>query len=348
MTEDISKYWTRGKLGIISCSSGEHFAEKVSSRLEEIIENDNPSKKDENVLIPMTERQFANTELKTEIDESIRNKDIYVFQDVENPSLGLSVNDNYMALKTAIIAAKSSDARHITAVVPVFPYARQDKPKTREGISAAMVARELEDAGATRVITLDIHQEATSGFFRKAVLENLRASKKIMDYTYDNIPMDDLVITSPDAGGAQRASFYARELSRPLAIMHKERDYSTVNSVEKMTLVGDVEGKDCLFVDDMIDTAGTTVDAIDMVKQYDANDVYFATSLPLLNGPAKERLQKSYDEGKLTKVIGTDVTYHDPEFLHETPWYDHVELDKYFAKVIHNLNQGDSISRLLL
>lgn len=344
---DDSKQSARGKLGIISCSSGRHFAEKVISRLETIIEEEQDGTKPE-LYINSKERNFANQEVNTELGESIRNRDIYVFQDVENSQDGLSVNDNYMALKTAIISAKASDAKYITAVIPVFPYARQDKPKSREGITAALVARELEDAGASRVLTLDIHQEATAGFFRKAVLENLRASKKILDYVEENISRDNLVVVAPDAGTAQRANFYAGKLSVPLSFIHKQRDYSVENSIEKMTLVGNVDGKDCFFIDDMIDTAGTTISAIKTARDSGAKEIYFATSLPLFNGPAIERLDAAYDEGLFTKIIGTNVINHGKDFTEQTPWYDEVKMEKYFARVIYNINRGISISRLLL
>ena len=336
----------RGKLGIISCNSGMHFADKVLLKLEDIINNERSNIS--NLKIESDEKVFANSEIKTEIEDSIRNRDIYIFQDVENNSDGLSVNDNYMALKTAIIAAKASDARYITAVVPVFPYSRQDKPKSREGITAALVARELEDAGASRVITLDVHQETIGGFFRKAVLENLRASKKILDYAKENVSLDNLVIVAPDAGSAQRASFYARNLSLPLSIMHKERNYSTENNVENMTLVGNVNNKDCFFVDDMIDTAGTTIAALKAVKDEGAKDVYFATSLPLFNGEAIDKLDRAYQEGYFTKIIGTNVVYTGENFSKDCVWYDEIPLEKYFAKVIYNINQGNSISKLLL
>ncbi|MFW5852564.1 MAG: ribose-phosphate diphosphokinase [Nanoarchaeota archaeon] len=339
------EYLVRGQLGIMACRSGKHFADKVVKRLHEIICD--KAARSNRIAVSSTEQVFANSEIKTEIDESIRNRDIYIFQDVENNADGMSVNDNFMALKTAIIAAKSSDARFITAVVPVFPYARQDKSKSREGITASMVCRELEEAGATRVITLDIHQEASYGFFRKAVLENLRASKKFMDYIYENIPLDNLVIVAPDAGSAQRSSFYARKLRIPFAILHKERDYSSVNVVDKMTLVGDVKGKDCFFIDDMIDTGGTTLTAMKAVKEQGAKNVYFATSLPLFNGKAIEKLGDAFRDGIFTKIIGTNVVYHGEWFAGQNPWYDEVKIENYFARVIYNINQGISISKLL-
>ncbi len=336
---------SRGELGIISCESGRHFSEKVISRLEELLKREN--EESGNLDINSKEKKFANTEIKTEIDESIRHKDVYIIQDMENKSKGLSVNDNYMALKTAIFAALTSDAEHVTAVMPVFPYARQDKPKTRESINAAMIARELEDAGASRVITLDVHNEAIGGFFRKAILENLRASKDFMDYIHNNIGTENLVIAAPDAGAAQRASHYAKTLGTPLAIIHKERNYYKPSHVEKMTLIGDVKNKNVFIIDDIMDTAGTGVSAMKILKERGAEKVYFAASHAMLNLPAETRLNDAYKQGLFERVIGANTIYKDKEFKNRNPWYDEIQLEKYFAKVIYNINKGISISRLL-
>jgi len=337
--------YTRGKLGIMACDSGKPFAEKVFDELKKIIQKENHVAVSR--IIQIKETKFSNGEIKTEIDESIRNQDVYIFQDVENKSSGLNVNDNIMALKTAIQAAKMADAQYVTAVIPAFPYARQDKPKTREGITAAMIARELEDAGATRVITLDVHNEAIAGFFRKANLENLRASKNLMNYIKEKLDLKDLVIVAPDAGGAARANFYAKNLGVKLALIHKERDYSKANAIDSMSLIGDVKGKNAFVVDDLIDTGGTVVNAAKKLKEFGAKKIYFAASLALLNSPALERLDQAYKEGIITKVIGTNVIYHGEDLKKKHPWYEEVSVAKYFAKVIYNINRGISISRLL-
>ena len=337
--------FSRGQLGIIACESGKPFATKVCAELEKIIAKESSSNKVR--LIETTETWFDNTEVKTEIDESIRNKDVYIFQDVENKTQGLSVNDNYTALKTAIDVARRADAHYITAVTPSYPYARQDKPKTREGITAAMAARELEDTGATRVISLDIHNEATGGFFRKAILENLRASKQFIDYIKKNIGLENLVIVSPDEGGAKRANHYAKKTGTKLALIYKERDYSKKSTVENMRLLGTVKGKKVFVVDDMIDTAGTMIRAAELLHNKGADEIYFAASLPLLNGPAIERINRAYKGGYITRIIGTDAVFHGNDFAEKHEWYAEVSVDKYFARVVYNINRGLSISRLL-
>jgi ribose-phosphate pyrophosphokinase len=338
-------FYTRGKLGIIACDSGKPFAEEVVVELKKIIQKEN------NVavsgIIQAKETRFINGEIKTEIDESIRNQDVYIFQDVENKTAGLSINDNIMALKTSIQAAKMADAQHITAVIPAFPYARQDKIKTREAITSAMIARELEDTGAASVITLDIHNDAIAGFFRKANLENLRASKNFLDYVQEKIGLEDLVIVAPDAGGAARANFFAKKLGVKLALIHKERDYSKASTIASMSLIGNVKGKVAFVIDDLIDTGGTVVNAAQKLKEFGAKEIYFAASLAMLNGPAFERLDKAHKEGFITKVIGTNVIYHGEDLKKKYPWYEEVSLAKYFARVIYNINRGMSISRLL-
>lgn len=337
--------YTRGKLCIIACASGRPFAEKVVEELKGIIQKEKNNAV--SGIVKSKETRFPNGEIKTEIDESIRNHDVYIFQDVENKSSGLSINDNIMALKTAIQAARMADAQHITAIIPAFPYARQDKIRTREGITSAMIARELEDAGAARVITLDIHNEAIAGFFRKADLENLRASKDFMDYIKNKIGCKNLVIVAPDAGGAARANFFAKNLGVKLALIHKERDYSKASTIDSMSLIGNVKGKIAFVIDDLIDTGGTVINAAMKLKECGARKIYFAASLAMLNGPAIDRIDKAHKDGLITKIIGTNVIYHGDDLKQKHAWYEEVSLAKYFARVIYNISKGISISRLL-
>ncbi len=326
------------------CGGGEHFAKKVVDKIEERMKRDYDY--EGSIVIKTSPKTFPNDELKTIIDQSIRNKDVYIFQDVENRSFGFSLNDNYVDLKTTIDSTRRSDARRITAVIPYYPYSRQDKAKGREGITAAMVARELEDVGANRVITLDIHNEATAGFFRKAHFDNLHASKEIMRYVVEKIGTDDLVIVSPDTGGAQRAEYYGKRLGVPFAIAAKFRDYSKRSHVDKMYLLGDVEGKNVFFIDDMIATAGTLGTGAELVKNHGANKVYFGVSHGLFNDPAFERVSEAYKKGILNGVVVSN-TIHQEEKYKKNPWYNEVPVENYFAKAIINTHRGESLSKLL-
>jgi ribose-phosphate pyrophosphokinase len=335
---------TRGRLLISACASGKPLAEKIFQKLKE---KANPSEKGHIHFVETEEICFANGEIKTVIKESIRGGDLYIFQDVENSVMPYSVNDNLMALKTHIDAAKRSDAKMITVVVPVFPYARQDKSSEREGITAARIAQEFEQHGADYILTFDIHNTAIKGFFRQAKLENLRASKNIIDFVRSNINCENLVIASPDTGGTKRAEFFAQKLGRPFVVCYKPRDYSVPNKVERLDVLGHVKDCDVLAVDDMIDTAGTVEKACTTLKKVGAKRIYFACSLPLFNGRAIDILDRLYREGLLDMVIGTDTVYHGEDFSIRYPWYKVVSIASYLAKVIRNLNCNESISKLL-
>lgn len=336
---------TRGRLSILACESGRSFAEKVLKRLVE------KGEYKEIRLISAKEVQFANTEIKTTIGESVRDADVFIIQDVENSITNKSVDENLRALKTAIDAAWRSDARYVTAVVPVFPYARQDKQDGREGVTAAVAAREIEDAGANHVITLDIHNTAIAGFFRKAKFDNLHASKNIIDYIKENAALfnlKNLTIMAPDLGGAKRAEHYAQKLGTDIVFVHKRRNYNTPNVVENAVIIGDVKGKDVLIVDDILCTGSTLVKVAKMAKEQGARRVFAACSLPLFNGNAIQNISAAYNEGYISAVIGTDAIYHGgDDFKSKNPWFIEVSVASYFAKVIYTLNHRESLSQLL-
>ena len=170
----------RGRLSLVACEAGRQFASRVHQHLQEIVKV-----VDGEVVSAARDSQeilFANGEIKTVVNENIRGDDVYVIQCLDDPLSDRSVNDNYMALLTAVHAVHHSDADSITAVIPQFPYSRQERKKARESITARLVAAHLEDAGAHRVITLDIHAEAIEGFFERALLEDLHASKEIIQF----------------------------------------------------------------------------------------------------------------------------------------------------------------------
>jgi len=327
------------EINLIACKSGKTFANKIFDELNKI----NGVKAH---IIKTKEVHFVNTEIKTEILESIRGEKLFIIQDVVNKETKFSVDENIMALKTAIDASHRANASEINVILPTYPYARQDKSISREGITSSLIARELESLGIERVITLDIHNPTIAGFFNKTVLENLNAIKNISDWVRKNIDLKELVIISPDAGGVKRAEKYAEKLSTPLAIIHKQRDYAKSSVVNQMILVGNVKDKSCLIVDDMIATAGTSIKAAELLKENGAREVYLACSLPFFDTPAIDRLDKAYKDKLIKQVIGTDVITHTKDTLNKK-WFVRVSVAKYFAKVIYNLNVNKSISRLL-
>jgi len=331
-------------VSLMCCKSGKYLGELILPYLNKFLKQENLK---EISITKTDEQQFINTEIKSNILESIRGNDVYIVQDVTNQSFGYSINDNVLALKTLINSARISNASRINVIIPTFPYARQDKSFDREGITAKMFAKELELLGVNTVITLDIHNPATSGFFETAIFENLKGFRDLIKYISKNLDSENLVVSSPDLGGIKRAKMYADFLKRNLVTIYKERSYTKVDSITHMQIIGDVKGKDILLVDDMLDTGGTAYNSIKLLKENGANNIYFICSLPFLNGKAIERMDGLYKNGFLKKVVGTNAVYHSDEFLKNNPWFEQVHLESYFAKVVFNIHTAKSISGLL-
>lgn len=241
-----------------------------------------------NLGIPVGDAQvstFSNGEIGLSINESIRGSDVFVVQSICTP-----VNDNLMELLIMIDALKRASAGRINAVIPFYGYARQDrKSKSREPITAKLVANLIEAAGADRVITMDLHAPQIQGFFDIPV-DHLYAAPLIVNY-FINKKLNDIVVVSPDVGGVTRARALATKLDAPLAIIDKRRPKPNVSEV--MNIIGDIEDKDCIIIDDMVDTAGSIVNAAKVLKDMGAKDIYVACTHPVLSGPAFERIQDS-------------------------------------------------------
>ncbi len=237
---------------------------------------------------PLGEAQvktFSDGEIQIEINENVRSKNIFVVQSTCSP-----VNDNLVELLLMIDAFKRSSANRITAVIPYFGYARQDKKVApRVPISAKLVADMLTVAGADKVITMDLHASQIQGFFNIPV-DNLFAAPIIIDYIKANFKKD-LVIISPDAGGVERARAFAKRLKADLAIVDKRR--SAPNKAKAMAVIGDVKDKVAIILDDMVDTAGTLTEAANAVKAEGAREVHACCSHPVLSGPAIDRINDS-------------------------------------------------------
>ena len=338
---------TRGAMAILACDSGRPFAERIIKELNKISKSEDEDAKHR--LRYTTDVLFPNGEVKVVVEENIRGMDVYVIQAIDDPLSEQTVNDNLMALLAAVHACYQSDADHITAVIPQFPYSRQERRKTREAISAKLVAGMLEMAGAKRVITLDIHSEAIQGFFNHAKLEDMHASRVFIDYIHDILRLDPtkLVVCAPDVGSAERARYYSKMLGIDFAVVDKARDYSKVSTVQSMRLVGDVKGKEVLLVDDIIATGGTLVNALRLLRDKGAEKTRVFASLPFFTGSCKSRLDKAYQDGLLDMVVGTDAVYHGKKFVESTPWFVEVSVAPLFARVIHNINARQSVSELL-
>ncbi len=229
--------------------------------------------------------KFSDGEINVEIDESVRGKDVFIVQPTCEPG-----NDNIMELLIMIDAVRRASARRITAVMPYYGYARQDrKSRGREPITAKLIANLITKAGARRVLTMDLHAQQIQGFFDVPV-DHLAAAPIIAEY-YKSLGLDDFVVVSPDIGGVARARKFADLLHAPLAIIDKRRPKPNVSEV--MSIIGDVKDKHVILIDDIIDTAGTITNAAVALKERGAKDVYASCSHPVLSGPAIDRLNAS-------------------------------------------------------
>jgi ribose-phosphate pyrophosphokinase len=240
-------------------------------------------------------KTFSDGEIQIEIHENVRLKDVFVVQSTCSP-----VNDNLVELLLMIDAFNRSSANKITAVIPYFGYARQDKKVApRVPISAKLVADMLTVAGADRIITMDLHAGQIQGFFNIPV-DNLFAAPVLIEYIRNNF-RDDIVIISPDAGGVERARAIAKRLNAELAIIDKRRD--APNQAKAMAVIGDVNDKVAIILDDMADTAGTLTEAAEAIKNAGAREIHACCAHPVLSGPAIERIADSV----LKSMVVTDT-----------------------------------------
>jgi ribose-phosphate pyrophosphokinase len=314
--------------------------------------------------IPMIFTRFANGEVKSEIQTSVRGMDIYIVQDPGNhypldinrdgKPVSCSVNDHLMLLFTTIDAVIGAGARSVSIVVPLFPYSRQHKKKGREALTAAWFGRTCEQMGVSRIITLDIHSKAIENTFKSLHLENLHASYQIIRELSELVDLesDNLVVVAPDTGAVDRNKFFAGTLKRPLAMIYKERDYSMLtsdakqNNITDMRLLGDVKGKTVFMADDMLGTGGTLIKAMEMLKQAGAEKIICAVSLPLFTGDAVESFEEAYRKGLFYRIIGTNAVFHTEKVL-DREWFVSACISELFARTISRVHHGNSLSSLL-
>lgn len=246
---------------------------------------------------------FADGEFEVSYEESVRGDEVYLVQSTFPNS------DNLMELLLMIDAAKRASAKSVTAVIPYFGWARQDrKDKPRVSIAAKLVAEMLQAAGVDSLITMDLHADQIQGFFNIPV-NHLYASSVFIPYI-KKLKLKDLVIASPDVGGAKRANNYAKYFKTPLVLCHKQR--ARANVVEKMTIIGDVVDKNVILIDDMIDTAGTICTAANLMKKNGARSVRAVASHSIMSDPASERINESaLDEVIFSDSIPFDLTKSD-------------------------------------
>ena len=271
--------------------------------------------------------RYSDGEFQPSFEESVRGTRVFIIGSTHPTS------ENLMEMLLMLDAAKRASARHITAVLPYFGWARQDrKDKPRVPIGAKLIAKLLETAGATRIITMDLHADQIQGFFEKPV-DHLFASTIFLPYL-QNLALDNLTIASPDMGGSKRAYAYSKFLSSDVVICYKQREKA--NIISHMELIGDVEGKNVILVDDMVDTAGTLTKAADLMMERGAISVRAICTHALLSGNAYEKIESS----KLEELIVTDSI--PPRISH--PKVKVLSCAPLFAEVMHNVHYNESIS----
>lgn len=278
---------------------------------------------------------YSNQETSVTIGESVRDEDVFILQSTAPGD----INDGLMELLIMIHACRTASARRITAVIPNFPYARQDKKdKSRAPISAKLIANMLVVAGCNHVITMDLHASQIQGFFNIPV-DNLYAEPSVLRWIRENLPLDDCVIVSPDAGGAKRATSIADRVDRQFALIHKERPRP--NEVGRMVLVGDVVDKVAILVDDMADTCGTLAKAAETVKNHGAREVVAIVTHGILSGNAIENINKSC----LSQVVVTN-TVPLGDKLERCPKLKVIDVSSTIAESIRRTHNGESVSYL--
>ncbi|TLQ41668.1 ribose-phosphate diphosphokinase [Ruoffia tabacinasalis] len=317
----IEKPYSDSKLKIFALSSNRPLAEKIADEVGVELGDINIS-------------QFADGEIKVNIDESIRGDHVYLVQSTSYP-----VNDHLMELLIAIDALRRASAKTINVVIPYYGYARQDrKAQPREPITAKLVANMLVQAGVDRLVTLDLHAAQIQGFF-DIPMDHLLGAPLLANYFIDNhLEGDDVVVVSPDHGGVTRARKLAEFLKSPIAIIDKRRPKANV--AEIMNIVGEVQGKTCVIIDDMIDTAGTITLAADALMEKGAKDIYVCCTHPVLSGPAISRLEAS----PIKKVIITDsISLPEEKYLDKI---ETVTVSQLVGEAIKRIHENRSVSPL--
>lgn len=280
--------------------------------------------------------KFSDGEVSVSLYETVRGLDIYIVQSTSDP-----VNDNLMELCIMIDAMKRASAGRINAVIPYYGYARQDrKAKARDPITAKLVADILTAAGADRVITMDLHAAQIQGYFNIPVdhLKGMPILVKYFQQKFEETGKDDIVIVSPDHGSVTRARSFAQPFESPIAIIDKRRPKANVSEI--MNIIGDVEGKRCILVDDMVDTAGTICNAANALKKMGATEVYACATHAVLSGPALQRIQDS----AITEMILLNTIR-----LPEEKKIDKIKVlsvAPLFAEAMIRIFTNDSVSRL--
>ncbi len=309
---------------LVSGSSNVDLSKKISNFL------------DVSLVDPKLVR-FANGEIYCEIDKNVRGADIFVIQSTSTP-----VNDNVMELLIMIDALKRASASSITVVMPHYGYSRQDrKSSPRTPITAKLFADLITVAGGTRVITMDLHAEQIQGFFN-IPFDNIYAFPVMINYIEKNVYDESCVFVAPDSGGVERARYYAKKLKLDISMIDKRRIGR--NKARAMNIVGNVEGKKCIIIDDMIDTAGTLIESCKALKNNGALKVYAFATHPIFSNPALQRIKESEELDQVV-VADTIALSEEAKKINKIKILSIAEL---LSKAIHRTFNNDSVSSLFI
>ena len=307
---------------IIACNSNKILAESICSYIGVKLAN-------------TSLRKFADREIFVEINENIRGEDVFIIQSTSHPA-----NDHLMELLITIDAAKRGSAKRITAVMPYYGYARQDrKTGPRTPITAKLVANLITSAGADRVLTMDLHAGQIQGFFDIPLDNIFSAPPIIKDMKNKFSNNDDLVITSPDVGGVVRARAFAKRLNAGLAIADKRREKAGESEV--MNIIGDVKDKTCILLDDIADSAGTLCNAAKALKEFGAKEIYSYIAHGVLSGEALNKIENS----AIKELVLTD-SIHASNEVKNTKTIRHISIAPLMGEAIKRINSDSSVSAL--
>ncbi len=354
----MSESMNHGKLGIIVMSNCKELGEKIAAHILALRGETDTNK---SYIIPVKEARFSNGEGKVVLPDSVRGRDIYVITDVGNYGCTYKMfgfenrmgpDEHFQDLKR-VLSAIGGKANRVTVIMPLLYASRQHKRKGRESMDCAMALKDLESMGVNTIITFDAHDPTIHNAIPFTSFENCMATYSTLKRFIVKEGFHDsskLTVISPDTGAMERAIFYANVLGVDVGLFYKRRDHSKlVNGknpiVEHKYLGGDLTGKSVLIVDDMIASGGSVIDIIESISHFNIENTYVASTFAFFTeGVAK--FDKMYEEGKLTKLYTTNLSYI-PEEIKNRPWLEAVDLSRFIAKIVNTLSHDDSISPLL-
>lgn len=343
-----------GNLGLIVLKNCEDFGKKVNEGINKLRSTN------EDYIVKISNCRFSNGEGKIVIDDTVRNKDLYIISDIENYSITyklhnfenhMSPDEHYQDIKR-VISATSGHASRINVVMPMLYQARQHKRKGRESLDCAIALQELESLGVSNIITFDTHDPSIVNSIPTLPFENLYPTNSILHTFIQNEKksLNNLIVISPDFGATQRAKLYAEMLNCDVGVFYKRRDLNKVVDgknpiVEHAYMGSDVKDKNIIVVDDMIASGGSMLDVAAELKKRGANKIFFIATFSLFTSGTAD-FEKAYKDGLFTKLYSTNLSYI-PDEIKNSPWFYEVDCSNQLAEIIDALNKGNSISSLI-